>query len=365
MKIYAVGGWVRDKILGIPANDKDYVVVGSTIEEMLSLGYEQVGKAFPVFLHPETKEEYALARKDKKVGNGYTGFDFDFNPNITLEEDLQRRDFTINSIAYNESTNTYIDPYNGIEDLHNKVLRHTSSAFSDDPLRVLRALRLASKYNLNIHTDTQTLLKQVIKSNDFKYLSEERFIVELEKVLKSKSFDYFELAHEYGVYTYYYNTNFDTIFYQNSIKLKTFDSTVFLELNKKFDYTKLCMSILYNGIDDKYLNKIDADIKQVIVSYKKCIPLLAQVNEENLINLFFMADYSRRPWILEYILMYSNNKDYEYILFLFNTLLTEIKSIDYTTINIKDIKQTKINIWKKIYTDNKGLYETIPKIVCT
>ncbi len=130
MKIYLVGGAVRDKILGIPVKDRDYLVVGSTPEEMVELGYKPIGKNFPVFLHPKTNEEYALARTEKKIGKGYHGFEFYTSPNVTLEEDLMRRDITINAIAEDEDGNIY-DPYNGIKDIENKVIRKVSSSFKE------------------------------------------------------------------------------------------------------------------------------------------------------------------------------------------------------------------------------------------
>ena len=160
IKIYAVGGSVRDILLGRTPKDLDYVVVGATPEDMLKSGFEKVGADFPVFLHPKTKDEYALARTERKVGLGYTGFECSFDPSITLEEDLMRRDLTFNSMAVNkndweEFTRTrnpdlVIDPFNGILDLNNRLIRHTSKAFSEDPVRVLRVARFAARYNFKI-----------------------------------------------------------------------------------------------------------------------------------------------------------------------------------------------------------------------
>ena len=142
MKIYKVGGSVRDKILGKLAQDNDYVVVGATVKEMLEQGYKQVGKDFPVFLHPETNEEYALARKERKTSSGHKGFDFNFEKDVTLEEDLYRRDLTINAIAEDKDGNL-IDPFNGLEDIKRKKLKAVSKAFSEDPLRALRVARFS------------------------------------------------------------------------------------------------------------------------------------------------------------------------------------------------------------------------------
>ena len=143
MKIYLVGGAVRDKLLGISVKDRDWVVIGATPEEMIKKGFKAVGDDFPVFLHPETKEEYALARTERKSGKGYKGFVFYSSPKITLEDDLKRRDLTINAIAEDDNGNL-IDPYGGEADLKNGILRHVSPAFVEDPLRILRIARFAA-----------------------------------------------------------------------------------------------------------------------------------------------------------------------------------------------------------------------------
>ncbi len=181
MKVYLVGGAVRDKLLGIPVKEKDWVVVGSTPQEMRDKGYRQVGKDFPVFINPKTGEEYALARTERKSGHGYTGFEFDTNPNVTLEEDLARRDLTINAIAQDED-GTLIDPFNGQEDIKNKKLRHVSDAFSEDPLRVLRVARFkANLKNFEITKETLQKIEKVVTSNEMKYLTGERIWLELIK----------------------------------------------------------------------------------------------------------------------------------------------------------------------------------------
>lgn len=193
MKIYLVGGAVRDKLLGMDSKDKDYVVVGSSRDEMLQAGFEEVGKAFPVFLHPENKCEYALARKEKKNYNSSTNphcnFDFEVK-DVTLEEDLWRRDLTINAIAAetdNSNLDSIIDPYGGVEDLINKVLRHVSDAFIEDPLRVLRVARFAAKLpDFKIAEETLELMKDIVKSEEFKSLSEERVLIEMMKALETE-----------------------------------------------------------------------------------------------------------------------------------------------------------------------------------
>jgi tRNA nucleotidyltransferase (CCA-adding enzyme) len=189
MKIYLVGGAVRDKILGIPVKDRDYLVVGSTPEEMVKLGYKPIGKDFPVFLHPKTKEEYALARTERKVGKGYHGFKFYTSPNVTLEEDLRRRDITINAIAQDEDGNIY-DPFNGKDDIKNKIIRHVSDAFIEDPLRVLRVARFtALDVRFKVQIETLVLMKNMVSSGELKTLSVERVVLEISKGLEGKNPD--------------------------------------------------------------------------------------------------------------------------------------------------------------------------------
>lgn len=189
MNTYLVGGAVRDKLLNISNQDRDWLVVGSTAEEMQSLGYLPVGKDFPVFLHPESKEEYALARTEKKVGKGYTGFECYFSPDVTLEEDLLRRDLTINAIAQ-DPTGRIIDPYNGQQDIQNKLLRHVSSAFTEDPLRVLRVARFAAKlYHLGftVAEETMALMRSMAQSGELNHLTAERVWQEWYKSLCTHS----------------------------------------------------------------------------------------------------------------------------------------------------------------------------------
>ena len=189
MKIYLVGGAVRDKILGIPVNDKDYLVVGSTPEEMVKLGYKPIGKDFPVFLHPKTKEEYALARTEKKVGKGYHGFKFYTSPDVTLEEDLRRRDITINAIAEDEDGNIY-DPFNGKDDIKNKIIRHVSDAFIEDPLRILRVARFAAlDAQFKVQRETLDLMKMMVSTGELKSLSVERVVAEISKGLEGQNPD--------------------------------------------------------------------------------------------------------------------------------------------------------------------------------
>lgn len=188
-QIYLVGGAVRDQLLHLPVKDRDWLVVGATPADLLQQGYQQVGKDFPVFLHPKTKEEYALARTEQKCGMGYTGFICDFSPHISLEQDLLRRDLTINAIAQDEAGNFY-DPYGGITDLQQRVLRHISPAFAEDPLRVLRVARFAARYHylgFTIAQETFDLMKTLVKNGELTHLTPERVWIETEKALLEKN----------------------------------------------------------------------------------------------------------------------------------------------------------------------------------
>ena len=185
MQIYLVGGAVRDTLLGLPVKDRDFVVVGARPQDLLDQGFKQVGHDFPVFLHPVTHEEYALARTEKKSGSGYTGFNCSFGPEVTLEEDLKRRDLTINAIAQDESGQLH-DPYGGIKDLQERTLRHISPAFCEDPLRVLRAARFAARLaplGFTLHPDTHELLRRMAASGELCALTPERVYMEVQKAL--------------------------------------------------------------------------------------------------------------------------------------------------------------------------------------
>lgn len=189
MKIYLVGGAVRDKLLGLPVKERDYVVVGATVADMLRLGYQQVGKEFPVFLHPRTREEYALARMERKTSPGYTGFSFDTSPSVSLEEDLLRRDLTINAMAETDE-GVIIDPYGGQEDLKKKLLRHVSPAFAEDPVRILRIGRFLARYQhlgFSIAPETVSLMHTMVQSGEVDALVAERVWKELERALGEKN----------------------------------------------------------------------------------------------------------------------------------------------------------------------------------
>jgi tRNA nucleotidyltransferase (CCA-adding enzyme) len=201
MKVYLVGGAVRDRMLGIPGADRDHVVVGATPEQMTALGFKPVGADFPVFLHPETKEEYALARTERKSGHGYKGFTFYCAPDVTLEDDLRRRDLTINAMAEDEE-GRLIDPFGGAADLKAGLLRHVSAAFAEDPLRVLRVARFAARFadrGFRVAEETTALMRQIVASGEVDHLVAERVWQELQRALaEAMPARFFEVLRECG-----------------------------------------------------------------------------------------------------------------------------------------------------------------------
>lgn len=205
MKIYLVGGAVRDQLLGLPISDKDWVVVNSYEEEMLELGFKKVGKNFPVFLHPVTNEEYALARKEKKTGLGYHGFDFKTTPKVSLFDDLMRRDLTISAIAM-DATGILYDPFDGAKDIEKKILKHTSRAFCEDPLRVIRVARFAARFSFlgfTIADETLSLANKMVKQNELSTLSGERIYHEICKAFSTKNPEiFFQVLYQVDVFKY-------------------------------------------------------------------------------------------------------------------------------------------------------------------
>ena len=205
IKKYLVGGAVRDIIAGRKPKDYDYVVVGATEQEMLDGGFVRAGAQFPTFLHPETKDEYALARTEKSCGIRHTDFVVNFDPEVTLEQDLYRRDLTMNAIAYDDVNGVYIDPYGGAEDIKNGVIRHVSEYFADDPLRMLRAARFAAQYAFSIHPDTMQLMHGMVKKGMHLGLTIERVWQETVKAMATKTPSiYFNVLKELGILEAYF-----------------------------------------------------------------------------------------------------------------------------------------------------------------
>lgn len=196
MEFFLVGGAVRDRLLGYPSSERDWVVVGATPQQMIAAGFKPVGRDFPVFLHPDTNEEYALARTERKSGHGYHGFTFHASPAVTLEQDLARRDLTINAIAETDD-GQLVDPYGGQRDLQLKLLRHVSPAFAEDPLRILRIARFAARYHhlgFTVAAETLALIRQIVESGEVDHLVPERIWKETERALQERNPEvYFDL----------------------------------------------------------------------------------------------------------------------------------------------------------------------------
>ena len=189
MKMYLVGGAVRDKLMNVEPSDYDYVIVGSSIDEMINLGFHHIGKNFPVFIKKGINAEFALARKERKIGYNHNDFQFLFDSSITLKEDLKRRDFTCNAIAYDENSKKYFDYFNGIKDIKNKIIRSVDiSTFKEDPLRILRMCRFAAQLNFSIEHKTMKLARSMVLAGELEYLSKERIWNEIQKALQFKNF---------------------------------------------------------------------------------------------------------------------------------------------------------------------------------
>lgn len=322
MKVYLVGGAVRDALLNYPITEHDYVVVGSTPEEMLSLGYTQVGKDFPVFLHPQSKDEYALARKERKSGQGYTGFICDFDPAVTLEEDLYRRDLTINAIAQDEN-GKLVDPYHGQADIKNRVLRHVGPAFSEDPLRVLRVARFAARYHhlgFTIAPETFVMMKDMVANGELKTLTKERIWLEIEKCLKTNSLHLFiDILNDIAALP-------DVLpilpTWTKIQKEKVTSSHSFIEqteTNHHADTHQIChFCLCLEQCDAHNLQNIEQTLKipslfaNSLRDYQLLLQFLALTHHsaEDILNLFNQVDLWRRPErlsLLLEILKYSQN----------------------------------------------------------
>lgn len=252
--IYLVGGPVRDQLLGLPAYDRDWLVVGVTPEEMKAAGFVQVGKDFPVFLHPKTNEEYALARTERKSGKGYQGFVCHTSPDVTLEEDLMRRDFTINAMA-KDDTGKIHDPYNGLADLENRILRHVSPAFAEDPLRVLRGARFLSRFyrlGFSVASETEELMRSLVEAEELQQLSAERVWSETERALQEKNPEqYFALLKKVGALDFWFA----------ELAGQAFELPEFLTEADTDTRALLCWGWLLHGLTPETIDALCARIK--------------------------------------------------------------------------------------------------------
>ena len=290
MKVFLVGGAVRDSLLKMPFYEKDWVVVGATKEELIEKGYKQVGKDFPVFLHPETKEEYALARKERKTGSGHKAFSFEFDKNVSLEEDLERRDITINAIAQ-DNEGSLIDPFNGQEDLKNKIIRRVSDAFKEDPLRVLRVARFAAKLNrrgFKIDEDTMIEIQKITDSGELTTLSRERIWMETHKALTTDNPEvYFKLIEECGALSQICPVSqLNTSYLSKVIKTQTDPSTRWACLVA----SNALLKDINNSFNVPKEYKETSEICSLIIAFKK----LDSINAKDIIELADKTDIYRK-----------------------------------------------------------------------
>ena len=319
MDVYLVGGAVRDRLLGLTTQEKDWVVINATPSDLKSLGYKQVGKSFPVFIHPKTGEEYALARKETKSGKGYYGFKIDSNPNVTLEEDLNRRDLTINAIA-EDNKGQIIDPFNGQQDLSNRVLRHVSAAFVEDPLRVLRVSRFKAKLhilNFEIAPETKKLLEEIVESGELKTLVPERIWQETYKALCEPRFDqYFQTLIDLKALNQVFPeiTHMNSDFSENHIV----QAAIKKEISPKIKFCSIFLVMLednHQSLKDtvtamqKRIN-IPNDFKNLVLLVENIYPMLftsdsnekKEFSAEQYLNIIEKLDALRKPSNLEEVL---------------------------------------------------------------
>ncbi|MDX8000074.1 multifunctional CCA addition/repair protein [Xenorhabdus sp. Reich] len=334
MKIYLVGGAVRDQLLGLPVTERDWVVVGGNPEELLAQGYQQVGKDFPVFLHPKTHEEYALARTERKSGQGYTGFTCYAAPDVALEEDLLRRDLTINAIAQTPDGDL-IDPYHGAKDLENRTLRHVSAAFSEDPLRVLRLARLAARFahlGFSIAPETQALITEMTASGELSSLTPERVWRETEKALTSQSPQvYFQVLRDCGALVVLF-PEIDNLF-GVPLRKKIREKTLFAldagvhslqvlrmstQLSEEIDirFASLCSHVGITPVKQMCerlrIPNSARDLATIATQYHDWTHTVEQLPPETLLTLFNAVDAWRKPQRIDQLIICSqaNSRGY-------------------------------------------------------
>ena len=282
MKIFTVGGAVRDELLGLPVKERDYVVVGATPEEMVRQGYKAVGKDFPVFLHPNSHEEYALARTERKSGRGYKGFTVYASPEVTLEEDLKRRDLTINAIARADD-GTIIDPFGGRKDLAAGILKHVSEAFAEDPVRILRVARFAARFGFAVHPETMALMRQMVDSGETDHLVAERVWQEFSKGLaEAHAEKMFEVLEESGLLR------------RNLPEIVRYPRRFAGSLPARFT---LLTWPLEEAQIETLSNRVRApnEVRDLALTAARCRPKLRNSAPAGLLDLFKTADAFRRP----------------------------------------------------------------------
>ncbi|MFL1405761.1 multifunctional CCA tRNA nucleotidyl transferase/2'3'-cyclic phosphodiesterase/2'nucleotidase/phosphatase [Marinobacter sp. M1N3S26] len=300
MEIYLVGGAVRDRLLDIPVKDRDWVVVGATPDDMLFLGYRQVGADFPVFLHPQTHEEYALARTERKQGRGYHGFSVYSAPDVTLEDDLRRRDLTINAMAMSED-GALVDPFHGHEDLQNHRLRHVSEAFAEDPLRILRTARFAARFHhlgFEVADDTMALMRQMVTDGEVQHLVPERVWQEIQRALHEVTpTTFFEVLRDAGALDYLIpELANDGVVFRNA--MAALSNTA----NRDLATECRCAALLHGLSVDQVTDRTAAlktpndcrDLSRLVVALAP-LALGRTLTAESVLDLFNQADAWRRP----------------------------------------------------------------------
>ena len=334
MKIYEVGGAIRDSLLGKIPKDKDWVVVGSSPEEMVNNGFKPIGKDFPVFLHPETNEEYALARTERKTGHGYHGFNFYFGKEVTLEEDLSRRDLTINAIA-KDAKGDLIDPFNGQEDIKNKVFKHVSPAFSEDPLRAIRLARFHTYEHLNdfaIDEETSNLLRKIVASGEIASLSANRIWAETQRSLGSSNPNiYFEVLLRFNLHIPHLEN------------LKNFACNSSKDIHVRWCELQANNDFVINGklpVPNDFINAAE--------TLKKLLSIKISSVDEELIDVLNNVAFERNEELIrELVLLPHLENTNKFIL----KLLDNIKETDFSSlaeVANEQIKEEKFKLLKEV-----------------
>tara|TARA_B100001173_G_scaffold263540_1_gene237849 strand:- start:185 stop:1204 length:1020 start_codon:yes stop_codon:yes gene_type:complete len=334
MKIYKVGGAVRDSLLDVKSVDNDWVVIGSSPEEMIANGFKPIGKDFPVFLHPDTNEEYALARTEKKSGTGYHGFTFYFGKDVTLEEDLSRRDFTINAIAEDKEGNI-IDPFNGQQDINNKLFRHVSDAFYEDPLRAIRLARLYTYEHLkdfNIHNTTIDSINKIVSNGEIKKLSTDRIWSETARALNSSNPNiYFKKI---------ITLNLKNPFFKNL-------SNACCHTHKDHEVRWAELQINNNFEIGEQL-PIPNEYKQASEILKNISKIDMKIDDNDLIPILIKSNFKRNEGLINKLVTLPNLENTkDYIL----KLVKEVKNNDFSILSStpkEKVEQEKFNMYKKI-----------------
>jgi len=363
MQTYLVGGAIRDRLLGLPAPyEKDWVVVNGTPDQLKSKGYKKVGKSFPVFIDPETGEEYALARRERKTSSGYHGFAFDAGPGITLEEDLSRRDLTINAIAEDENGNL-VDPFGGQDDLKDRVLRHVSEAFREDPLRVLRIARFKAKlsqFDFIIADETNNLVQMIVDSGELSSLVPERTWLETEKVLKAQDFnEYFITLINLNAFNQIYPNlkDLDSVFFSNHIILESARK----DYSQEIRFSSIFYSLMRRGEKDiKYRLESMQENMRFANNYKR-LPLMlnnslslfdediSKFNADHQLAIIESIDAIRNPENLDQIsklIMLDHSSDFTQKIAVLKKSLIDAKNI--TINNLDESKLAGNEIAKRI-----------------